>query len=755
MVLILAFSVSALSKDDVFLALIENDASKKEAEFLIDNPTTLTKENFDFEFIEDYGRVLSYDIFAWQNCRKTRPNPIYENREVCTETNITHTKPVCSFQDVYIRTDTEVYYEYDFCPITELTTGQKTIKLDNLKIELERTPTGFGYAIDWQPIINVLGTDYKNQDWAWLNTSYEKCRNLTINNPSGSTLNNYPVLINLTKDDDMAADYSDILFSSEPCFNDGIEYDYEIENYTTNRALVWVKLENYTAGNNIISIYYDNDDALDRQDSAAVWSNNYQLVAHFNDNTDSTGNYTLTESGHTIGHYRQSVIGNGFQGNDAAYFNVSSFDGWSNFASISIEFILNGFEDDDDGVDEHFFWANNNNNYCRNDDTDATDLDFHFSGEWVYFDRINEIVPQYLGVSAEAGQSNSDGYINASLEAENQAQGTFDNSNFLWIAAGNNGANKFHYQMDEFRISTTHRSAAYYNATYEIIFRNDELVTLGLEEEIEGNTAPVIYNATIIPQSPQTNNNLNCSSIALDNESINLTYYFYWEKDGTLQEDFNASINGFNNTIIFTSELVNSGNLTAGDNWTCYTKAYDDDDYSNLINDSVNIAAVPPTPPANGSFNCQYNTEPNIKILNKIKWLCSINCSINCTSYKCYTYVKNGADIIQTNPKQEFIQDVGMIDYYQAQPENTNYQFVSVYFTTEDLRDDQALEFSVACAGDDRVLTFSRNVTPQYKEPVEIADLTLWLKDYGYYLIGGLFVLLFIIFFVSMLWGRQ
>jgi len=101
-------------------------------------------------------------------------------------------------------------------------------------------------------------------DFAWLNTSFMECKNITIDNTgNGNTLTDWQVFVNLTFDSDMNADFSDIRFSNTSCNHAlGVEVgelDYWIEQKVDSAyADVWVKVDSIPASSkHNISVYFD------------------------------------------------------------------------------------------------------------------------------------------------------------------------------------------------------------------------------------------------------------------------------------------------------------------------------------------------------------------------------------------------------------------------------------------------------------------------------------------------------------------
>ena len=126
-------------------------------------------------------------------------------------------------------------------------------------------------------------------------------------------------------------------------------------------------------------------------------------------------------------------------------------------------------------------------------------------------------------------------------------------------------------------------------------------------------------------------------------------------------------------------------------------------------------------------------------------------CVVNATDWKCYTMVKNGTEVLQINPDPTEIYAIGIIDYFTPQPENSKYQYVQVYFSTEDLRHNRNVNFSVICSGNNQTITFERNVIPQIKPAEEAIDWVIWLNaNIGYIVVLGVIIaiLLIVVFFL-------
>jgi PKD repeat protein len=125
-------------------------------------------------------------------------------------------------------------------------------------------------------------------------------KNITIQHAQVSGTNgNFPVLINLGSDADLAAraltNGNDILFTQSDMVT---KIPHQIESYSSvNGALVaWVKVPSVSSSTDTtIAMYYGNAAAADQQDVTNVWDSNFKGVWHLNQGTgvtavDSTSN---------------------------------------------------------------------------------------------------------------------------------------------------------------------------------------------------------------------------------------------------------------------------------------------------------------------------------------------------------------------------------------------------------------------------------------------------------------------------------
>jgi len=168
---------------------------------------------------------------------------------------------------------------------------------------------------------NLTAFAYNQAQPGWWNESWDSCKNITITNVGSTTLTNYPAFINVSNvSGKMNSDYSDLRFLDQPCSGGGSLMDYEIDNYTTDFALVWVKIPSLTTSDAIISMYYNNTGASSGENTADVWNTVYGSVWHMNEVAivDSAGNNDPGSTGGNPALWTSCPVGNciDFDGND-------------------------------------------------------------------------------------------------------------------------------------------------------------------------------------------------------------------------------------------------------------------------------------------------------------------------------------------------------------------------------------------------------------------------------------------------------
>jgi len=138
--------------------------------------------------------------------------------------------------------------------------------------------------LNWSQYIPDLDIDIGDRyetSANWWNTDWDKRQTITITNPTASQIDNRAWYIDVTWDSDMQPDFDDLRFTTTG--GTPTQLDHETADHVASTsAEVWLKIPSITgSGTYDIEMYYDNDGASD-DSTTDTWSNNYQVVAHFN-----------------------------------------------------------------------------------------------------------------------------------------------------------------------------------------------------------------------------------------------------------------------------------------------------------------------------------------------------------------------------------------------------------------------------------------------------------------------------------------
>jgi hypothetical protein len=132
------------------------------------------------------------------------------------------------------------------------------------------------------------------QAQSWYSSSWLYRKSITIDfTKVGATVTNFPVLINLASDPNLAAGAlatgNDILFTSS---NGTTKLNHEIEKYTgaTGLLVAWVQVPSVSSvSNTVIYMYYGNAAAANQQSVTATWDANYKAVWHLKESVGGVG----------------------------------------------------------------------------------------------------------------------------------------------------------------------------------------------------------------------------------------------------------------------------------------------------------------------------------------------------------------------------------------------------------------------------------------------------------------------------------
>ncbi|MBE3136011.1 MAG: DUF2341 domain-containing protein, partial [Thermoplasmata archaeon] len=176
---------------------------------------------------------------------------------------------------------------------------------------------------------NALPLDNTN----WWDTTWPYRKLITIDHTNvASDLTNFPVVINISQDTDLATraqdDGDDIAFILYSDNTTQLNHELELFNGTTGRTVAWVNVTSLSATQDTkIWMYYGNETCSNQQNIEGTWGPSFLAVHHLEETTgtayDSTAHHN---DGTPYGNPNQDVTGN--------------IDGADSFDGINDHFIL-------------------------------------------------------------------------------------------------------------------------------------------------------------------------------------------------------------------------------------------------------------------------------------------------------------------------------------------------------------------------------------------------------------------------------
>jgi len=333
----------------------------------------------------------------------------------------------------------------------------------------------------------------------WANSSFDRCKNISITNAGSETLTNFPAYINLTHDNDMLPDFKDIRFYSAGCNNGGSLLDYEIENYTTStRAHIWVRIPSLPSSGTRISVYYKNNTGvMSGENPTGVWDSNYVAVWHMTEvnATDSTSNQNNgTENGSVTFNSSGRVDGaNNLNASTNAYIEVPHDDSLNVTTGLTVSAWVNIHNDGDHDpivvkateltAGFHFVINSGPTVTLRTANaTNYSDIYSSFSGytdNWHYvvgvFNGTNEMI--YIDDNKKNDETPAIDQIDPSGSVLRIGRSTTG----FW-----GGSSRLNGTIDEVRISNVSRSADWINQSYQMVANQASFVSFGNEEARPG-----------------------------------------------------------------------------------------------------------------------------------------------------------------------------------------------------------------------------------------------------------------------------
>jgi len=143
-------------------------------------------------------------------------------------------------------------------------------------------------------ILSIIGPNSASANPGWYNTNWQHRKKITIHAAGvPATLTDFPVLIQLGSDGDLAAsaqtDADDIIFTAS---DEVTRLSHEIEYFddATGNLTAWVKIPSLSSVSDTdIYMYYGNASVGNSENVTDVWDNNYKMVQHLEE-TSGTHN---------------------------------------------------------------------------------------------------------------------------------------------------------------------------------------------------------------------------------------------------------------------------------------------------------------------------------------------------------------------------------------------------------------------------------------------------------------------------------
>lgn len=416
---------------------------------------------------------------------------------------------------------------------------------------------------------SIIANDYVLLD-PWWNASWLNRKSFNIS--SYYNLVNFPVFINVSKESAMQSDFDDLRFVNGACNNvSGGELSYEIENFTSDYAIVWFKA-NLSVGINNFCMYYNNPVVGSGEDVGGVWDDYFVGVWHLGDIGSVRVDSALGDNGTYVGsagHVARARIdgGDGFDGNNdyISVNDVNSLDLTNNFtievwinnsallggnynfivskhvssADTGYMFVtaLNGlgFAFGDGGGGWPYCWVTTSN-------TMSNDLWHH-----AVVVRNGTMLTFYMDT---VGEVEVCGGNNIAVNTQNFWIGDDVNSPASQAMGG---------MLDEVRVSNVARSFNYINMSYLIVVNQSSIVRFGGEENVTGTQCTTITdNVTLIQNVSSTGS---CMVFGADNVVLDCANHSIVYGTGGLNNKYGVSDNGYDYVVVKNCVIV-EGNFS-------------------------------------------------------------------------------------------------------------------------------------------------------------------------------------------------
>jgi len=378
-----------------------------------------------------------------------------------------------------------------------------------------------------------------------------------------STLTNFPILVNITDTTLIGkckANGEDIRFLAD---DNSTEYYYEIEEWTSSGANVWVNITSLSSSGTDINMYYGNSGASDNQDSANVWDSDFEVVYHFNDSTggchDSTSNKNTGSVAGDLPVYHASKSAWYFDGSgDWVIIPTFTLSGTS-----TIEGYVQNI--DDNAVHEIWDFADGAGR------TNQQEMEIRMSDDKIY-SRLKWGASEntYYNVQNPGTndryhvQSFGGGTCRHSMDTVAYQSGSVSSSGYnpalKYVGCNYAEGNPHEGWYYEFRISNIKRSIAWEETTYNTLSNTSTFAVFGEEHLNAGANNNPTYN-TEVPTENSVNQKINPQlSINIEDANGDNMNVSWWSNTSGSWKIFAQTLNQGNGTITAHNENFSNWN---------------------------------------------------------------------------------------------------------------------------------------------------------------------------------------------------
>jgi len=408
----------------------------------------------------------------------------------------------------------------------------------------------------------------------------ERRKEVNITNVGSTALTDFPAYINLTKDPDMQADYDDLRFISGSCSAGGSTVlDYEIENYTSSNAHVWIRVPTLSTGVNSICVYYNNSGSGNGENVTGVWDSNYVTVQHLEETAgtiiDSTGINNCTNNGMVLDVV--GIVDGGVEADtNTDDLNCGSDSSLQPTSAITVEIwaksdVAASLYDTMGGFASSTAWTDGYGLFYGSATTArfyVGSFNTNFAESPITSTNWNHVVGTYD--STAGGVDEVKIYVNGVLGStvdDYSSAINYAGGNLTITEIGGYTAASFDGNVDEFRVSNQARSEDWVNQSYQMVANQASFVNLGAEESSSSGAAGELMVAinTTAGANPLFTTSAQPQSWVL-NQGENYTFSWLVNATGALGEQYKINVNFSSEYIqVAASETLNATiNITAG-----------------------------------------------------------------------------------------------------------------------------------------------------------------------------------------------